>query len=42
MPILKIKDGREIFCETGANVVAGLVANAVKSQKINGLYGYVK
>ncbi len=30
------------FCETGANVVAGLVANAVKSQKINGLYGYVK
>ncbi len=30
------------FCETGANVVAGLVANAVKNQKINGLYGYVK
>ncbi len=30
------------FCETGANIVAGLVANAVKSQKIAGLYGYVK
>ncbi len=30
------------FCEKGANVVAGLVANAVKSQKIAGLYGYVK
>ncbi len=29
------------FCEKGANVVAGLVANAVKSQKIDGLYGYV-
>ncbi len=30
------------FCETGANVVAGLVANAVKSQAIAGLSGYVK
>ncbi|MBE6855423.1 MAG: GDSL family lipase, partial [Ruminococcus sp.] len=30
------------FCETGANVVAGLVANAVKNQKISGLYGYAK
>ncbi len=30
------------FCETGANVVAGLVANAVKNQKIAGLSGYVK
>ncbi len=30
------------FCEKGANIVAGLVANAIKSQKINGLYGYVK
>ncbi|MBR2284223.1 MAG: RICIN domain-containing protein [Ruminococcus sp.] len=30
------------FTETGANAVAGLVANAVKSQKIAGLYGYVK
>jgi len=30
------------FCEKGANIVAGLVANAVKSQKITGLYQYVK
>ena len=30
------------FCEKGANIVAGLVANAVKSQKIAGLYTYVK
>ncbi|MBQ8928003.1 MAG: RICIN domain-containing protein [Oscillospiraceae bacterium] len=30
------------FCETGANVVAGLVAGAVKNQKIAGLYTYVK
>ncbi len=30
------------FCEAGANVVAGLVAGAIKSQKIAGLYGYVK
>lgn len=30
------------FCEKGANVVAGLVAKAVKDQKISGLSGYVK
>lgn len=30
------------FCENGANVVAGLVAKAVKDQQISGLYGYVK
>ena len=30
------------FCEKGANVVAGLVAKAVKDQQISGLYGYVK
>lgn len=30
------------FCEKGANIVAGLVAKAVKDQKINGLYGFVK
>ncbi|MBR6386110.1 MAG: RICIN domain-containing protein [Ruminococcus sp.] len=30
------------FCETGANVVAGLVAKAVKDQKISGLSEYVK
>ena len=30
------------FCETGANVVAGLVAKAVKDQKIAGLAEYVK
>ncbi len=30
------------FCETGANIVAGLVANAVKSQQISGLYQFVK
>lgn len=30
------------FNESGANVIAGLIANAVKSQKIAGLSGYVK
>ena len=30
------------FCETGANIVAGLVAKAVKDQKISGLAEYVK
>lgn len=30
------------FCEKGADIVAGLVANAVKSQNITGLSGYVK
>lgn len=30
------------FCETGANVVAGLTANAIKEQKISGLFEYVK
>ena len=30
------------FSEEGANVVAGLVANDVKAQKIAGLYTYVK
>ena len=30
------------FCEKGANIVAGLVANDIKNQKIAGLYGYVK
>ncbi len=30
------------FCEEGAKVVAGLVADAVKSQKISGLSNYVK
>ena len=30
------------FCEKGANVVAGLVAGAIKNQKIEGLYTCVK
>ncbi|MBR0484544.1 MAG: carbohydrate-binding protein, partial [Oscillospiraceae bacterium] len=30
------------FCEKGADVVAGLVANEIKNQKISGLSGYVK
>ena len=30
------------FCEKGANVVAGLVAKAVKDQQIAGLAQYVK
>lgn len=30
------------FCEKGADVVAGLVAKAVKDQKISGLSGFVK
>ena len=30
------------FCEKGANIVAGLVAQNIKNQKISGLYGYVK
>ncbi|MCR5541709.1 MAG: RICIN domain-containing protein [Ruminococcus sp.] len=30
------------FCEKGANIVAGLVAQAIKNQKISGLYNYVK
>ncbi|MCR5142824.1 MAG: RICIN domain-containing protein [Ruminococcus sp.] len=30
------------FCEKGANIVAGLVAQAIKNQWIPGLYGYVK
>ncbi|WP_295154253.1 GDSL-type esterase/lipase family protein, partial [uncultured Ruminococcus sp.] len=30
------------FCEKGADIVAGLVAKAIKDQKISGLYGYVK
>ena len=30
------------FCETGANIVAGLVAGDIKNQKINGLSDYVK
>lgn len=30
------------FCETGANAVAGIVANAVKDQKISGLSEYAK
>ncbi|MBR1556087.1 MAG: carbohydrate-binding protein, partial [Oscillospiraceae bacterium] len=30
------------FCEKGANIVAGLVSQDIKNQKIAGLYGYVK
>jgi hypothetical protein len=30
------------FCETGANIVAGLVANDIKNQNIAGLSEYVK
>ncbi|SEL20443.1 GDSL-type esterase/lipase family protein [Ruminococcus albus] len=30
------------FCEKGANIVAGLVAQAIKNQQISGLFGYVK
>lgn len=30
------------FCEKGANIVAGLIAKAVKDQSISGLAGYVK
>ncbi len=30
------------FCEKGANIIAGLVANDVKGQNINGLSQYVK
>ncbi|WP_024856238.1 GDSL-type esterase/lipase family protein [Ruminococcus albus] len=30
------------FCEKGANIVAGLVAQAIKNQQISGLSGYVK
>ena len=30
------------FCEKGADVVAGLVAGAVKDQKISGLSNYVR
>ena len=30
------------FCEKGANIVAGLVAQAIKNQQISGLSSYVK
>ena len=30
------------FNENGAKVIAGLIANAVKTQGISGLSGYVK
>ena len=35
-------DDKRHYKEGGANVIAGLIANAVKSQNINGLSGYVK